>query len=1174
MTDEVTHLQPARLRGGRFGPSDRLRPVPGRMRRALRGMLVAKMLVAAAIGVAAGMLYLRLDAAPLRLDFLSHRIEAALAERLGPRLGVSLEDTALTLHEGTIALSITGLDLRDADGALVARAPHAVVGVGALSLLTGRPSLRSIALRDVDLRARIARDGSLSLVPAAELAATPDAAPAEPGGRAGEEAPDEPATIAAVAAAALADPDIGTRSGAFVAALVDPESPIGGLASARLEGARLTLVDESGRERAALGRVDARIWTVRGARNVEARIASPRGMWTLRGAVAASGAGALSVELALAGLPAYDLALMTGVSQRIGGEGLLLDGSARLAIDTEGAVRSLAVSLAGGPGHLTTRDPFMPRVPLDEAAFEAEWLPRERRVTIERLAVAGGETRVALSGHARALDEPGVWQIALSGRDARVRAAAAGEPPVRLDTVAIAGSAGPDGIVIDEAQVRAPGIDVDLRLSVGGEADRGGVRVGVSTRDIAARTALALWPDFVAPLPRLFLRDALRSGRVRALDVEVAITGEGFASLTAEQGLAPEALAIDFAIDDGVLALDPRFPALSGVAVTGRVDGRSLELSASAAEIVQPGRSTIALGAGRMRIPEFWTPQARVEMAFEATGGLDALAALLRTPTLEAASALAHGPDDVSGRARLGVAFSFPLDTPFRPQDLPITAQGRLTEVALARIVGEESLEEGALDVTIRPDGLVEVEGGARIGGYPARIALSFPRHGGEGEARVALEVDAASLAARGFLPPGRIEGTIPVDIVAAIGRSDPTGARIEADLGAARIAEAVPGFTKPAGVPGRLVARLESDDAGLALEEIALEAGSAVMRGRGRLAADGALESLDLETLRLSPGDDARLSLVRENGTTRARLRGRTLDVRPLLAGLADFGGAGGNGGANGGVAEPLEIDAAIDILTGHRGEVITSATMSARVIGNALRRLDLAGRFPDAPLGARLGPEGLIAESADAGATLRFLGLYDNLIGGRLLLQAGPVAARQEGLLILHEFSLRDEPALRRIAGSARVSDGRGGTVDISEVLFAKAQADFVREGGLITLGDVRMWGAQLGFTLSGWVDLAREQIDIAGAFVPAYGLNNAFAQVPIIGRILGGNRYEGLLAVNFRVAGPTAEPLLTVNPLSAIAPGVLRGLFGTGAPSLPAAPDLGAPPLAPPLQITPLR
>ena len=96
----------------------------------------------------------------------------------------------------------------------------------------------------------------------------------------------------------------------------------------------------------------------------------------------------------------------------------------------------------------------------------------------------------------------------------------------------------------------------------------------------------------------------------------------------------------------------------------------------------------------------------------------------------------------------------------------------------------------------------------------------------------------------------------------------------------------------------------------------------------------------------------------------------------------------------------------------------------------------------------------------------------------------------------------------------------------------------------------------GPQVGFNLSGFVDHARDRLDITGTFVPVYMLNNAFSQIPLVGLILGGGRNEGLIAVEFRVSGALTNPSVTVNPLTVVAPGILRKLFGWMQPEAQAA------------------
>jgi hypothetical protein len=65
------------------------------------------------------------------------------------------------------------------------------------------------------------------------------------------------------------------------------------------------------------------------------------------------------------------------------------------------------------------------------------------------------------------------------------------------------------------------------------------------------------------------------------------------------------------------------------------------------------------------------------------------------------------------------------------------------------------------------------------------------------------------------------------------------------------------------------------------------------------------------------------------------------------------------------------------------------------------------------------------------------------------------------------------------------------------------------------------------------------------------------------------LGGGENEGRFGINFRLSGPSTSPALTINPLSALAPGFLRKIFGAGqgAPSDAPAPPANVPPVAPP-------
>jgi hypothetical protein len=83
----------------------------------------------------------------------------------------------------------------------------------------------------------------------------------------------------------------------------------------------------------------------------------------------------------------------------------------------------------------------------------------------------------------------------------------------------------------------------------------------------------------------------------------------------------------------------------------------------------------------------------------------------------------------------------------------------------------------------------------------------------------------------------------------------------------------------------------------------------------------------------------------------------------------------------------------------------------------------------------------------------------------------------------------------------------------------------------------------GPLVGVTVEGQIDYVKNAVHLRGTFVPFYGINNMFGQIPIVGLFLGGGSREGLLGITYEAVGPPGSPRITVNPVTAIAPGLLR-------------------------------
>ncbi len=99
------------------------------------------------------------------------------------------------------------------------------------------------------------------------------------------------------------------------------------------------------------------------------------------------------------------------------------------------------------------------------------------------------------------------------------------------------------------------------------------------------------------------------------------------------------------------------------------------------------------------------------------------------------------------------------------------------------------------------------------------------------------------------------------------------------------------------------------------------------------------------------------------------------------------------------------------------------------------------------------------------------------------------------------------------------------------------------------MLNLGAARTAGASLGITASGRINTNNDTVQITGSIVPAYVINNLIGNIPLLGPLITGGPGTGLFAINYAVEGPISQPKVSTNPLSALAPGFLRGLFGAG-------------------------
>jgi hypothetical protein len=186
----------------------------------------------------------------------------------------------------------------------------------------------------------------------------------------------------------------------------------------------------------------------------------------------------------------------------------------------------------------------------------------------------------------------------------------------------------------------------------------------------------------------------------------------------------------------------------------------------------------------------------------------------------------------------------------------------------------------------------------------------------------------------------------------------------------------------------------------------------------------------------------------------------------------------------------------------------------------------------------------------SDDAGGVLRAFDFYDDMTGGKLEVTGAFDDTKDTqpaiGTAVITDYHIRNAPALARLLTVAALA----GVVDLLQgegISFSSLEAPFTLTDGLVEVRNARAYGPALGLTAKGQLDTDRNVLALEGTVVPAYVLNSVLGNIPVLGWLVtGGDKGGGIIAFNYSMKGPAAEPDVMVNPLSMLTPGFLRKLF----------------------------
>ncbi len=259
------------------------------------------------------------------------------------------------------------------------------------------------------------------------------------------------------------------------------------------------------------------------------------------------------------------------------------------------------------------------------------------------------------------------------------------------------------------------------------------------------------------------------------------------------------------------------------------------------------------------------------------------------------------------------------------------------------------------------------------------------------------------------------------------------------------------------------------------------------------------------------------------------------------------------------------IDVDLRLGTVAGFHGETLRNVDLKMSRRNGNIMSFTLAARLGrDTPLTGDLrgragGRNVIYAETKDAGALFRFSDTYPKIFGGEMWVAMDPptggtgAAGGHPQYPGLHR-ARRADARSRRLRH--RRSAGLAGPPRIRASSSRGMRVEFTRTHGRFAIREAVVRGPVIGATAEGHIDYLREEVRMRGTFVPFFGLNNMFGQIPVFGLFLGGGSNEGLVGLTYEVVGSPGSPVLRVNPISVVTPGLLRKFMEFPTPAAAAA------------------
>ncbi|MDC1540792.1 hypothetical protein N8378_00545 [Candidatus Pelagibacter ubique] len=139
---------------------------------------------------------------------------------------------------------------------------------------------------------------------------------------------------------------------------------------------------------------------------------------------------------------------------------------------------------------------------------------------------------------------------------------------------------------------------------------------------------------------------------------------------------------------------------------------------------------------------------------------------------------------------------------------------------------------------------------------------------------------------------------------------------------------------------------------------------------------------------------------------------------------------------------------------------------------------------------------------------------------------------------VLIIDNFKVKEVPVFAKLLSLASLQ-GIADLLTGEGIRFTDFEMRYSSQKGLTNIEEMYAIGPAISILMDGYIE-SKKLISLRGTLVPATTINRSIASIPLLGKILIGEKTgEGVFGVSFKIKGPPKNLSTTVNPIKTLTP-----------------------------------